>query len=265
MKTIKVFRDLLAFLTIIPVGKTDDFVITSAEAIFLFPIIGGFIGLLGGSYFYACNFLITHILEFINTSIISIPTDFLGKFVPAVMTMAFLLVITGLQHFDGLVDLGNAIGIGNMKDRRAMAHAWIVTYKGAMLAIFIEFLAILGIFFLDTSVVFAAIMASEVAAKLAMVTISWIGKPTHTGLGSIFLETAKNNRNIIAYVLAFLILFPFLGLMGVWIIVISTLMGFVMEKVGKIVFGGVSGDMIGATNEIVRAIILVFIAGVSML
>ncbi|KON34097.1 MAG: hypothetical protein AC479_02000 [miscellaneous Crenarchaeota group-6 archaeon AD8-1] len=265
MKTIKAFRDLLAFLTIIPVGKTDDFVITSAEAIFLFPLIGGFIGLMGGLYFLGCNFLISHILEFINKSIISIPTDFLSKFLPAVMTLAFLLVLTGLQHFDGLVDLGNAIGIGNMKDRRAVAHAWVVTYKGALLAIFIEFLAVLGIFFLDAQTVFGAIIASEVAAKLAMVTISWIGKPTHTGLGSVFLETAKNNRNIIAYFLAFLIMFPFLGLMGSWIIITSTILGFLMEKVGKIVFGGVSGDMIGATNEIGRAIILIFIAGVSIL
>ncbi|TRO49625.1 hypothetical protein E2P47_01075, partial [Candidatus Bathyarchaeota archaeon] len=101
--------------------------------------------------------------------------------------------------------------------------------------------------------------------KLAMVTISWIGNPTHTGLGSVFLETAKNNRNIIAYFLAFLIMFPFLGLMGIWIIITSTILGFLMEKVGKIVFGGVSGDMIGATNEIGRAIILIFIAGVSIL
>ena len=35
-----------------------------------------------------------------------------------------------------------------------------------------------------------------------------------------------------------------------------------MERVDKNVFGGVSGDMIGATNKIVRAVTLVFMAGV---
>jgi len=265
MKTIKTFRDLLAFLTIIPVGKTDDFVITSAEAIFLFPVIGGFIGLLGALYFQGCAFLMAHILEFINTTIFPIPVEFLSQFFPAVMTVAFLLVLTGLQHFDGLVDLGNAIGVSNLKDRRAMAHAWVVTYKGGFLAIFVEFLAVLGIFFLDPSLVFGAIIASEVAAKLAMVTISWLGKPTHTGLGSLFLETAKSNRNFIAYFLAILITYPLLGLIGVWVVFITILLGFFMERVAKIVFNGVSGDMIGATNEIVRAIILVFIASVVIL
>ena len=53
--------------------------------------------------------------------------------------------------------------------------------------------------------------------------------------------------------------------MGVWIILISVLLGVFMERVAKSVFGGVSGDMIGATNEIVRAVTLVFMAGVWML
>ena len=183
-KTIKTFRDLLAFLTIIPVGTTDDFVITSAEAIFLFPLIGGFIGLLGGLYYQFCSFIITNILDLINSTI-AIPTNFLSQFFPAIMTVAFLLVLTGLQHFDGLVDLGNAIGVKKLKDRKAMAHAWVVTYKGGFLAIIVEFLAVLGIFLLNPSMVFGAIIASEIAAKLSMVTISWLGKPTHSGLGSI--------------------------------------------------------------------------------
>jgi len=264
MKAIKTFRDLLAFLTIIPLGKTDDFVVTSAEAIFLFPVIGGFIGLLATAYFLGCGFLISSVLAFIN-SVIQIPTEFLLKLALAVMTLAFLLVLTGLQHFDGLVDLGNAIGLGNVKERRAAAHAWTVSYKGAFLAIFVEFLAVLGLFFINADFAFRAVIAAEVAAKLGMVTIAWLGKPTHTGLGSIFLETAKRKRNVVAYFLAVLIVYPLLGLMGVWVVLIGVLLGVFMERVAKSVFGGVSGDVIGATNEIVRAVVLVFLAGVLML
>jgi adenosylcobinamide-GDP ribazoletransferase len=181
------------------------------------------------------------------------------------MTMAFLLVLTGLQHFDGLVDLGNAIGLGSMEERRAVAHAWTVTYKGAVLAIFVEFLAVLGLFFLNADFAFKAIIASEVAAKLAMVTIAVIGKPTHKGLGSLFLEKAKRKRNIVAYFLSVLIVYPLLGFIGVGIILMSILLGAFMERVAKRVFGGVSGDMIGATNETVRAVTLVFVASVLVL
>jgi adenosylcobinamide-GDP ribazoletransferase len=264
MKAIKTFRDLLAFLTIIPLGQTDDFVATSAEALFLFPVIGGFIGLLGALYFLGCGFLMSYVLAFID-SIIQIPVEFLLKLLPAGMTLAFLLVLTGLQHFDGLVDLGNAIGLGNLKERREAAHAWTVSHKGAFLAIFVEFLAVLGLFFVDAEFAFGAVIAAEVAAKLGMVTIVSLGKPTHTGLGSIFLEMAKRKRNIVAYFLAVLIVYPVLGLTGVWVVLLSVLVGVVMERVAQSVFGGVSGDAIGASNEAARAVALVFLAGVLLL
>jgi len=270
-KAIKTFRDLLSFLTIIPLGKTEDFIETSAEAMFLFPLIGAFIGLLGAAYFLACNFLTSHLLVLINNVIPYVPAEFLSKLVPAVMTLAFLLVLTGLQHFDGLVDLGNAVGLGNAEERRAVAHAWTVTYKGAVLAIFVEFIAVLGLFFLNWDFAFKAIIASEVAAKLAMVTIARVGKPTHKGLGSRFLGKAKQKRTIAAYLLAILIVCPLFGftslsvILSVGIFLVSLLLGVLMNIVAKSVFGGVSGDAIGATNEIVRAATLVFAAGVLML
>jgi adenosylcobinamide-GDP ribazoletransferase len=264
MKAIKTFRDLLAFLTIIPLGKTDDFVVTSAEAIFLFPIIGGFTGLLGALYFLGCGFLLSYILAFIDL-IIRIPIEFLLKIATSVMTLAFLLVLTGLQHFDGLVDLGNAIGLRNLKERREVAHAWTVSHKGAILAIFVELLAILGLFLMNAEFAFGAIIVAEVSSKLAMVTIAWLGTPTHTGLGSIFLENAKRKRNITAYFLAVLIIYPLLGLAGVGAVLISIVISVLMERAAKSVFGGVTGDAIGATNEIVRAVVLVFVSGVLLL
>jgi adenosylcobinamide-GDP ribazoletransferase len=124
------------------------------------------------------------------------------------------------------------------------------------------------LFFLNADFAFQAIIASEVAAKLAMVTIARIGKPAHKGLGSRFLESAKKKRNIVAYLLAILIVCPLLGftsfgiILGFGIILVSVLSGAFMERVAKNVFGGVSGDMIGATNEVVRAVTLVFVASV---
>jgi len=271
MKAIKTFRDLLSFLTIIPLGKTEDFIATSAEAMFLFPVVGALIGLLGAAYFLACNFIVSHLLVFVNNVIPFVPAEFLSRLVPAVMTLAVLLVLTGLQHFDGLVDLGNAVGLGNAEERRAVAHAWTVTYKGAVLAIFVELLAILGLFFLNWDFAFKAVIASEVAAKLGMVTIALIGKPTHKGLGSRFLSKAKQKRTVAAYLLAGLFVCPLFGftvfglILGSGMILVSVVLGVFMGMIAKGVFGGVSGDAIGATNEVVRATTLVFAAGVLML
>ena len=272
VKAIKTFRDLLSFLTIIPVGGKEDFIFSTAEHLYLFPLIGAFIGLLGSVYFVGSSYIIGFLLGLVNL-VIAVPTGFLLKLAVAAMTVAFLLVLTGLQHFDGLIDLGNAFGLRNLHDRKMVAHAWTVTYWGALLAIIVEFAAFVGLFFINPLFAFGAIIAAEVSAKLAMVTIVWVGKPTHKGLGSIFLAKAKKKLNIIAYALSVLIVYPFfafghsalLGLVGVGLVLISIPVALVMEKISESIFGGVSGDTIGATNEVARAVTLILIAGVLML
>lgn len=271
VKTIKTFRDLLSFLTIIPLGGKEDFIFTTAEHMYLFPLIGAFIGLLGAVYFIGSSVIVGFLLGLVNL-VVALPTGFLVKLFAAAMTVAFLLVLTGLQHFDGLIDLGNAVGLRNLHDRKMVAHAWTVTYSGAILALVVEFAAFVGLFFVNPLFAFGAIFAAEVSAKLAMVTIVWVGKPSHKGLGSIFLSKAKKNLNIVAFVIAVLIVYPFfaltdnplLGLVGVGIVLVSIPVAFVMEKVSESVFGGVSGDMIGATNEVARAVTLVLFAAALM-
>jgi len=264
LNTIKVFRDLLSFLTIIPLGKTEDFVVTSARSMFLFPLIGALIGLFAAGYFVACGFVLSFLLGLVN-SVVQIPVGFLVSVAVAVMTLAFLLVFTGFQHFDGLVDLGNAIGLKKVEERRAIAHAWTVTYKGAFLAIFVEFAAFTGLFLLNLNVAVRALIVAEVAAKLAMVTIAWLGKPAHAGLGARFLASAKRKLNVAAFAVSFLIGFALLGLAGLLVVEVAVLFGLLMEQVGKSVFGGVSGDMIGATNEGARALTFILVAVVSFL
>jgi adenosylcobinamide-GDP ribazoletransferase len=267
VKTIKTFRDLLSFLTIIPVGGKEDFIFTTAEHMYLFPLIGGFIGLLGAAYFLASSFIVGFLMGLVDL-IVALPTGFLTQLIAAAMTIAFLLVLTGLQHFDGLIDLGNAVGLRNLHDRKMVAHAWTVTYSGAVLALVVEFTAFVGLFFVNPAFAFGTILAAEVAAKLSMVTIVWVGKPSHKGLGSIFLSKAKKKLNIVAYVIAVLVVYPLftfignpiLGLVGVGIVLVSIPVAFVMKKVSDGVFGGVSGDMIGATNEVARAVVLVLFA-----
>jgi len=273
LKAIKVFRDLLSFLTIIPVGGKEDFIFTTAQNMWLFPVIGGFIGLLAGLYFLLSSGIVGFLLNLVN-SYVALPTALLGALVPAAMTIAFLLVMTGLQHFDGLIDLGNAIGLRNLHDRKMKAHAWTVTGSGAGLALAVELLAFLGLFFVVLQrgetvwFTFAAVVAAEVAAKLSMVTIVWLGKPSHKGLGSIFLSKAKKNLNAVAFAFAVLIVFAVFALVGnaVWgliavgLVLICVPVAFAMNKVSDSVFGGVSGDMIGATNETARAVTLILFA-----
>jgi adenosylcobinamide-GDP ribazoletransferase len=272
VKTIKTFRDLLSFLTIIPVGGKEDFIFTTAANVWLFPFMGAFIGLLGAAYFVASTVIVGLLLEALG-SFVALPIYALSALVPAAMTIAFLSVITGLQHFDGLIDLGNAVGLRNVHDRKMKAHAWTVTHWGAVLALAVEFTAFAGLFLagwfsVSLWLIFGAVFAAEVGAKLSMVTIVWVGKPSHKGLGSIFLAKAKKTLNAVAYIMAAAIVLPVFVFLGGWIlgfvavalVFASVPVAFGMEKVSNVVFGGVSGDMIGATNEVARAVTLVLFA-----
>jgi adenosylcobinamide-GDP ribazoletransferase len=256
---IKTFRDLLSFLTIIPLAKTEDFVRTSARNMYTFPLMGALIGFFGAGYLLGVQYIVSYLLSIVG-SLLNISTGLLSQAIPAAMTIAFLLVFTGFQHFDGLVDLGNAIGVRKVEDRREIAHRWVVTYKGGFLAIFVEFLAFAGLFLLDGNLALRALIIAEITAKLAMVTIVWKGKAAHQGLGARFIADAKRNLNIAAYVIAFSISFILLGYAGLFVVAISVLFGLLMKKVGDNVFGGVSGDMIGATNESARALTLIILA-----
>jgi len=281
VKTIKTFRDLLSFLTIIPLGGKEDFIFTTAENMWLFPLIGGFIGLLGAAYFVGSSVIVGFLLGLAN-NLVALPVGLLGTLIPAAMTIAFLSVITGLQHFDGLIDLGNAVGLRNVHDRNMKAHVWTVTYAGAVLAMVVEFLAFAGLFLTNwltvdittnLLLVFSVIFLAEVSAKLSMVTIVWVGKPSHKGLGSIFLAKAKKKLNFAAYLMSPLIIYPVFyfsgypiaGLAAIALVFASIPVAYVMKKVSNSVFGGVSGDMIGATNEVARTVVLVLFAVVLIL
>lgn len=270
MKPWTVFRGLIAFLTAIPVKMDESFLDISARFMYLFPVIGALIGFLVGVY---ASFT-TNVMSLIFTTLNNVAFSgsheaffaFTAKGLASVMTLAFILVIIGLQHTDGLVDVGNALGMrkASLQDKMDIAHVWTVTRAGALFALVVSFFTLIFIFFTKTDVLIQAFIVAEVAAKQAMVTTAWQGTspPQHLedkrGKGRSFIDFMRKNSGLYTVSLAISLAFSvaLLGLSGLFAIAAGILVGGFMIVLGKNVFGGVNGDIFGATNEVARMVAL---------
>jgi adenosylcobinamide-GDP ribazoletransferase len=261
----------MAFLTAIPVKMDESFLDISARYMFLFPVIGVVIGVLVGFYAWFTNKVLSLIFGSIN-SLIFLGTldtffDFVAMGLASIMTIAFLLVIIGLQHTDGLVDVGNALGIRNasLEEKVNIAHEMTVTRVGVLLALLVSFFTFLLIFLTKKDFIIQYIIVAEVSAKLAMVTTGYQGTSPPSRFyenrwekGRNFIDSIKKKHHLytISLTISLLVSFILLGIKGVFAIIAGILVGGVMIMLGKHVFGGVNGDVFGATNEIARMVAL---------
>jgi adenosylcobinamide-GDP ribazoletransferase len=266
MKALRVFRGLMAFLTAIPFRMDESFLDISARFMFLFPVIGAIIGFLVGIYAFFTIEVLFLLFDSINTVIFSgshqLFFDFAAKGLASFMTVAFLLAIIGLQHTDGLVDVGNALGIrkASLKEKMEIAHIWTVTREGAFLALIVSFFTLLLIYLTKADVIIQALIVAEISAKLAMVTTAWQGtSPPHSleekrGKGRSFIDFMRKNHGLyaISLIISFVASIGLFGLRGSLAVAAGIVVGGFMIIVGKQLFGGVNGDIFGATNEVAR-------------
>lgn len=271
LNVLTVIRGLMAFLTSIPVDMDESFLDISSRYMFLFPVIGAIIGIIVGVYARFANSILFLVFGIIGNLVFSgsynVVFSFFANGLGAAMIIAFLLVVIGLQHTDGLVDVGNALGIKNasLKEKVDIAHEWTVTRTGALLAIFIYFFTFLFIFLINTDIIIQTIIISEVSAKLAMVTTGWQGKSPPSSFyenrwekGRSFIDSIrkKNSLYAISLLISLILGILLLGFNGLLAITSSIVVGGFMILVGKQVFDGVNGDIFGATNEIARMVAL---------
>jgi len=271
MIILRVLKNLILFLTTIPVarlGKTDPnhFSQDPANFMFLFPLIGGLIGLIAGLYSLGLYIILpTLFLELKTVFPIKVLQDVLSfnlltKALVGLMTMSFMLVLTGLQHTDGVIDVGNALGRrGSAEDRREIAHAWVVTSWGTLALFLVTIPTFLGISLLNQLVIVQCLITSEVSAKLAMVTCAWLGKPAREGLGAIFVRAMRNKHSfyMISLILALALCYLLSGFSGLIVASLGVGVGLLMVVFSNWLFGWMTGDVFGTANEIARAASLI--------
>jgi adenosylcobinamide-GDP ribazoletransferase len=242
-------RSLIAFLTIIPTGKVTWDLNEFGSVWFLSPIVGVFLGLIVGAIASAVSRVLPNLV--------------IGPF-----AMGLFTLISGAHHLDGLLDFGDALMVhGSPAKRLEVMHDKTLGAGGFALGFLVPILGITALIPLVPDILFQAIIASEMCAKLAMVVASRFGKSTHQGMGSIVVDVMHNRngnaRLLTSCLISLAIALALLSYAGIAIVMSSIATGVVITAIANKQFNSVTGDVFGAINEISRTACLMTLLAVT--
>jgi len=239
---LKEISSVFSFLTIIPSNNTD--LETVARYMHVFPIIGIGIGLLIASIGFGLSF-------------------FLEPLIVALLVVASIAIITGIHHTDGLADFADGLMTRGTKEKKRQAMKDLSTGSAGIVSIVLYVIgAIIALSLTSGYELFQAILLSEILAKFSMVLMASIGNSAAVGSNSPFMQIMKDKRRIaIASVITIIPLVVIGGTVG--LILFGASIGVTLFLIGLSTrsFGGITGDVLGATNELTRlSSLLIFVS-----
>lgn len=244
---LKSIKNMLSFLTIFPVGMTEDCLNDAAEHMYFFPLIGALLGFLAGIFALA----LSHVLP---------------SLVVGALTCGFLLLLTGLHHTDGLLDFGDGLMCHGTPEEKIRAMHDVQTGTGGFMLGVITILATaLSISQLRNGIILQSLVVSEVSAKLAMVALAWLGKSAHEGMNTYFIKAMHGNHRKMmeALIISLAIASITLKIVGLITIIMGLIAASILLFISNKHFRGITGDVMGASNELTRLVSLLMILALS--
>ncbi len=222
----------MGFLTTIPVGIDMDGLQKLGKRTYLLPFIGALIGLIIGS--------------------IGLALQHLPPYLSLALLILALYCITGLNHMDGLMDFGDAITAhGTPEERIRIMHDTTTGVGGTVFCVMSLLILFSAIAAIEQNLLFAILIA-EISAKQSMLTAAMFGKSMHKGLGSIFIDNVRHRDFLIGLVFSCAICWLAFDVFGIIALLSALLSALVIVHIASRNFGGVNGDVLGATNEVGR-------------
>ncbi|MGI0082217.1 MAG: adenosylcobinamide-GDP ribazoletransferase [Nitrosopumilaceae archaeon] len=235
---------VISFLTIIPSTKNVD-LDTVAKNMYLFPVAGAVIGLIVGAAGFGLSL-------------------FLEPLIVGLLLTGSLVIMTGIHHTDALCDFADGMMVKGTKEKKlkvmrdpAVGSAGVITivlYAGGM---------IMALSMMKGFALFQAILLSELLAKFVMVLQANRGSSAWQGLSSPFTQAMKDKKKLGAA--AAITIIPIVaigGITGVIVLAVGIGLSFLLLGLANRSFGGISGDVFGATNELTRLSSLLIFASV---
>lgn len=239
---LKEIGSVFSFLTIFP--SSNATLENIAKYMYVFPIVGIAIGLLIGLFGFGLSF-------------------FLEPLLVSLLVVSSLAIITGIHHADGLADFADGLMVKGSKERKLKAMKDLSTGSAGIVGIVLYFVGLIITISLTSGFdLFKAILISEILAKFSMVLMASLGNSASLGSNSPFVSIMKDKKKLAA---AFFIMIVPVAVIGettglVMLGVAITLTIFLLA-ISTRSFGGITGDVLGATNELTRlASLMVFVS-----
>jgi adenosylcobinamide-GDP ribazoletransferase len=115
---------------------------------------------------------------------------------------------------------------------------------------------------LNQRILVHALILAETAAAFSMVFQTFAGKPAHKGMFSFFWSAMRRNGNVrilVSAILMLLIAVATLYKIGLAVCLVAVAIPLVIISISNHTFGGITGDVLGATNELTRLTSLIII------
>ncbi len=231
-----------SFLTCLPWPLPEGRITKSAhrESVRAFPLIGLVIAVLGCLVLWPLSLL------------------GLSPLAASLAALAFMAVLTGGLHEDGLADSADGLFGGDTPAQRlALMRQGTIGAYGTLALIFSVALRAALLASLDISDMIAAVLAAVSASRAAPVILARRMKPIRTDGLAANLGIPPADSCHVALILAAIFLFLFLGPSAtILAILITGGMLYSLEYLAKTRLGGITGDIMGAGQQLTEISVL---------
>ena len=240
---IKSLLGLLTFSTVLPIN-----VFTSIEYMTRLVWCWPFIHLLIGCLAAICGFVCTEFLH-------------LNSFLTSAIVYAFLMIITGYNHLDGVMDMADGVMVHGGPERKIRVMKDSSVGAGGVATLFlVASLTVAGIYnILDYNFIIGIIIC-EMAAKTSLLTTALLSMPLVPGIGSYFIFETNPSKYLMSTFIVVVIAFLLGDVVGVCGVIGAMFSGIIISLIAQRHFGVANGDVLGMSNEVGRLMALLFMA-----
>jgi adenosylcobinamide-GDP ribazoletransferase len=237
-------RAAIAFLTRLPASAAPE---ANATSLAWFPVVGALIGL-AGALAYAVPLLVVPPL------------------LAAALATAFLVMLTGALHEDGLADSADAWGGGSSReDALRILHDPAHGTYGVVALVLTLLIRVSAVAAMSASSALLLLPAVHALSRTAIVGVLATTPPARpTGLGASYAAFASRRMFAAASAGGLVIGLALVGSAVVACAAVATLGGWLVRRLAVRGIGGVTGDVLGAAQQVTETAVLVVGAALVM-